>query len=120
MAGNARHVYKILTSVPPVPIPHDLIEVDTADGFIHLSTAQQVPATASRFFGNEQKLFIVTISLAKLEAGPGALKWEGSGTHGVFPHLYDADIQAESVVETKEYARAGGEKWGDVLKGLEE
>lgn len=39
-----RYVYKIVDAAPPSPLPEafPLSELDSKDGFIHLSTAQQV------------------------------------------------------------------------------
>jgi uncharacterized protein (DUF952 family) len=59
--------------------------VDLADGYIHLSTAEQVTGTAERHFATESDLVLVALSAERL--GP-ALKWEPSRGGALFPHLY--------------------------------
>lgn len=59
--------------------------VDLADGYIHLSTAQQVTATAEKHFGAESDLVLVAFDAMSLGA---ALKWEPSRGGALFPHLY--------------------------------
>ncbi|KAK1091242.1 hypothetical protein LTR48_006696, partial [Friedmanniomyces endolithicus] len=103
--STVRFLYKILSSPPPMPIPRDLTSVDAADGFIHLSTAAQTPGTAARFFGTSNTLWIVRIDREKLEAGQGELRWEESKNHGVFAHLYGADVAASVVAEVLEERR---------------
>lgn len=58
---------------------------DRRDGFIHLSTPQQVPGTAERHFGTESDLVLVALDPARL--GPD-LRWEASRGGQLFPHLY--------------------------------
>lgn len=87
MTGRAP-VYKILTAPqwaaysaggdPAVP-------VDVADGFVHLSTADQVRETAARHFAGEEGLWLLAFDPASL--GP-ALRWEASRGGALFPHLY--------------------------------
>jgi uncharacterized protein (DUF952 family) len=59
--------------------------VDLADGFIHLSTAEQVAETAARHFAAESDLVLVAVDEERLGA---ALKWEPSRGGALFPHLY--------------------------------
>ena len=59
--------------------------VDYADGFIHFSSAAQVPGTAGRHFNGMSGLVLVAIDAEAL--GP-ALKWEPSRGGALFPHLY--------------------------------
>ena len=59
--------------------------VDYADGFIHFSSAEQVPGTAGRHFTGMAGLVLVAIDAEAL--GP-ALKWEPSRGGALFPHLY--------------------------------
>lgn len=59
--------------------------VDLADGYIHLSTAQQVMETAARHFSSESDLVLVALDPAKLG---DALRWEPSRGGALFPHLY--------------------------------
>ncbi|KAK4553094.1 hypothetical protein LTR86_009821 [Recurvomyces mirabilis] len=122
MAGTHstnRYLYEILTARPSLPISRKLTALDASDGFIHLSTSEQTSATASRFFASESTIWLAKLDRAKLEFGPGELKWEASKNHGVFAHLYDADIDENTVAEVKELSRADGQTWDDILSDLE-
>jgi len=59
--------------------------VDLADGYIHLSTGEQVFETVEKHFAEEDDLEIVALESGTL--GP-ALKWEPSRGGELFPHLY--------------------------------
>lgn len=59
--------------------------IDLSDGYIHISTAQQVAETAAKHFTTESDLVLVALDDAAL--GP-ALKWEPSRGGALFPHLY--------------------------------
>lgn len=61
---------------------------DHAAGFIHLSSRQQVAATARRFFADEPELVVLAVDADAVDAG---LCWEPSPHSGdPFPHLYAA------------------------------
>lgn len=60
---------------------------DLRDGFIHLSTADQVAGTLAKHFRNQRDLIIV--AFASSSFGP-ALKWEASRDGALFPHVYGA------------------------------
>lgn len=68
--------------------------VDLADGYIHLSTADQAPETAARHFGDEDGLWIVAIDAGRLG---DALRWEPSRSGQLFPHLYGPLLAAHAV-----------------------
>ena len=83
------HIYKILRAeewaalqasgeTPGAPI-------DVADGFIHLSTAQQVRETAARHFAEVDGLILATLDADTLG---DLLTWEVSRGGALFPHLY--------------------------------
>ncbi|TDX28608.1 DUF952 domain-containing protein [Rhodovulum visakhapatnamense] len=59
--------------------------VDLADGFIHLSTAEQVTGTAEKHFAGESDLVLVAVEAERLGTD---LKWEPSRGGALFPHLY--------------------------------
>ncbi|SIO44389.1 Uncharacterized conserved protein, DUF952 family [Rhodovulum sp. ES.010] len=71
--------------------------VDLADGFIHLSTAEQVTGTAEKHFAGESDLVLVAVDAARLG---DALKWEPSRGGALFPHLY-RDLRMADVVWDK-------------------
>lgn len=58
---------------------------DLRDGFIHFSTAPQVPGTLERHFADAQNLVIAAFSAAAVGQG---LRWEASRKGELFPHLY--------------------------------
>ena len=74
---------------------------DRRDGFIHLSSAEQVRATCAVHFAEEGDLLLVAIEAERLGE---ALKWEVSRNGKKFPHLYGplrlADIQSVLAIET--------------------
>lgn len=67
--------------------------IDLKDGFIHLSTRQQVQETVDRYFDGQSGLLLVALKSKLL--GP-SLRWEQamsngqtpSDREGLFPHLY--------------------------------
>ncbi|MBC7132038.1 MAG: DUF952 domain-containing protein [Roseovarius sp.] len=59
--------------------------VDLADGYVHFSTAAQLPETAARHFAGEEGLMLVAVATEPLGA---ALRWERSRGGALFPHLY--------------------------------
>jgi uncharacterized protein (DUF952 family) len=59
--------------------------VDLADGYIHLSTANQVQGTLDKHFAGQAGLVIAEIDLTGLD---DLIKWEISRGGALFPHLY--------------------------------
>lgn len=59
--------------------------VDLADGYVHLSTAAQLPETLGKHFAGGHGLQLLACDAAAL--GP-ALRWEPSRKGALFPHLY--------------------------------
>ena len=59
--------------------------IDLADGYVHLSTAEQVTETAARHFATESDLVLVAVDADRLAPH---LKWEPSRGGALFPHLY--------------------------------
>jgi apolipoprotein N-acyltransferase len=68
---------------------------DLRDGFIHLSTAAQLPGTLAKHFARPETLVLLRLDSAAL--GPG-LKWEASRSAQRFPHLY-RDLKLTEVVQ---------------------
>lgn len=64
----------------PIPSSHEffLSELDSKDGFVHLSTAQQVPGTLERFFAGAEQVAILRIEYARLSAWK-RVRWEQAG-----------------------------------------
>jgi uncharacterized protein (DUF952 family) len=60
---------------------------DRADGFIHFSTAAQLPQSARRHRSGQKNLVLLAVGANELGE---ALRWEPSRGGALFPHLYDA------------------------------
>jgi uncharacterized protein (DUF952 family) len=60
--------------------------IDLADGYIHLSTADQVQETLTKHFAGQRGLIIAEVALEPLG---DAVRWEVSRGGALFPHLYD-------------------------------
>ncbi len=63
---------------------------DVADGFIHMSTAAQLPGTLARHFCDPDGLGkpgLMLISFEPTQLGAG-LRWEPARDGSLFPHLY--------------------------------
>ena len=109
-----KYIYKILPEAPPDPLPNSLplSALDAQDGFIHLSTAAQTPATAGRFFSTSEKLWVLKIPLKQIESN---VRWEENQS-GCFPHLYGANLGHREIESTKVFMRGEGYTWTVVLE----
>ncbi len=68
--------------------------IDVADGYIHISTAQQVAETVAKHFAGAEGLFLVAL---ETDALGEALEWEVSRGDALFPHLYRQLTMADVV-----------------------
>eukprot|EP00937_MAST-01D_sp_MAST-1D-sp2_P000562 g562.t1 len=65
-------------------------DLDLSSGFLHLSTAAQVPLTLARFFSGREDLVLLALGGGAAFAAHGTeLRWEAADGD-VFPHLYPA------------------------------
>ncbi|MEG3179952.1 DUF952 domain-containing protein [Sphingomonas sp. LT1P40] len=60
-------------------------QVDLADGYIHMSTADQLTETVDKHFAGQDNLWVAAVDL---EALGDAIKWEVSRGGAEFPHIY--------------------------------
>lgn len=75
---------------------------DRADGFLHFSTAAQLPETLRRHYTGRDDLLLLAVPT---EALGKALKWEFSPSRNEdFPHLF-APLPRRSVAWTKPLTR---------------
>jgi uncharacterized protein (DUF952 family) len=72
--------------------------VDLADGYIHLSTAEQLEETLAKHFAGQRGLVIAEVDLSGFS---GTLKWEVSRGGALFPHFY-APLPISAVIGTVE------------------
>ena len=81
--------FKILTADQWIQFTKDGVfagaPVDLADGYIHLSAADQVEGTLDKHFAGQAGLVIAEIDLGLLG---DSVKWEVSRGGAHFPHLY--------------------------------
>ena len=68
--------------------------IDIADGYIHMSTADQCSETLTKHFAGQAGLVIAEIDLSDFGE---ALKWEVSRGGELFPHLY-AVLSIDAVI----------------------
>ena len=90
--------YKVLTAEQMAALETDGrfggAPVDLADGYIHLSTAEQLTETVDKHFAGQTDLHVAAVDLA---AHGEAVKWEESRGGLLFPHLY-GDLLLETVI----------------------
>ncbi len=67
---------------------------DARDGFIHLSTPEQLAGTAAKHFAGVEGLVALTLDAGALG---DALRWEASRGGQLFPHLYRPLLAADVV-----------------------
>lgn len=103
---------KIIESRPPNPLPDafPLSALDQKDGFIHLSTFEQTPKTASLYFSHFTTLFLLVIDTKRLELD-GIFKWGDEGC----VHLYGDDITKllgrNTILKVVEWTRDHDKTW---------
>ena len=59
--------------------------VDQADGYLHMSSSDQLAETARRHYAGREDIVLVTVDLRQLGE---TVKWEASRGGDLFPHLY--------------------------------
>lgn len=70
---------------------------DLRDGYIHLSTPEQMPGTAAKYFAGEVGAAALTLNADTLG---DHLRWEASRGGQLFPHLY-RPLRLAEVIEAK-------------------
>lgn len=90
MSDRPTTAYKVLTADQMRALEADDFRgapVDLADGYIHLSTADQLTETVDKHFAGQSELWVAAIDLDALGS---AVKWEESRGGALFPHIYGA------------------------------
>ena len=77
-------------------------DVDRADGFIHLSTGDQLYETAAKHYAGQGGLMILTLDAdhPPLEA---LIRWEPSRGGALFPHIY-GPLPIQAVIRDDAFA----------------
>lgn len=84
-----RIAYKVMTAGEFARMQREQVfrgsPADLADGFVHLSTAEQLTATVDKHFNGQTDLVVAAIDLIGLG---DAVRWEPSRGGDLFPHVY--------------------------------
>lgn len=82
--------YKVLTAAEMEALERDGVfagsEADARDGFIHLSTCDQLTETVDKHYAGQDGLHVVAVDL---DAQGDKVRWEESRGGALFPHLYE-------------------------------
>lgn len=99
MSARPTTAYKVLTGEQMAALERDAsfagAPIDLADGYIHLSTADQLTETVVKHFAGQNDLHIAAIDLGALG---DTVKWEVSRGGALFPHLYGGPLLLETVI----------------------
>lgn len=90
--------YKVLTAEQMHALEHEGsfagAPIDLADGYIHMSTRDQLTETVDKHFAGQHDLWIAAVDLEALD---DSVKWEVSRGGAEFPHLY-APLTLDAVI----------------------
>lgn len=90
--------YKVLTAEQMAALERDGsfagAPIDLDDGYIHLSTAEQLTETVDRHFAGQTDLHLAAVDLGAFAT---TLKWEQARGGQLFPHLYEP-LRLDTVV----------------------
>ena len=89
MSTNPQRVYKVCPEIDWISARaagyHHGSADDRRDGFIHLSTREQLAGTLAKHYRGQRDLLLVAFDAGALAPG---LQWEPSRGGALFPHLY--------------------------------
>jgi len=98
MSDHPASAFKILTSEQWAQFEADGLfhgaPVDIADGYIHLSAADQLQGTLDKHFAGQEGLVIAEVDLVLLG---DTVKWEAAREGALFPHIYGV-LPIEAIV----------------------
>ena len=77
---------------------------DLADGYIHLSTADQLDETARKHYAGRENLVLLTVDLTTLDH---TIVWEASRGGALFPHIYGL-LPVTAVRDASPYSSPAG------------
>jgi uncharacterized protein (DUF952 family) len=91
MSAAPKIAYKVLTALQMAELEREGVfagaPIDLSDGYIHLSTADQLTETVTKHFAGQDDLHLVAVDLVVLS---DVVKWEASRGGQLFPHIYAA------------------------------
>jgi uncharacterized protein (DUF952 family) len=76
-------------------------DADLRDGYLHCSSAEQVPGTLAKWYSALDSVIVVTVDTTRLDS---ELKWEPNAVGELFPHIY-GPIVPEAVAGVAEMRR---------------
>lgn len=97
MSARPDTAYKVLTADQMRDLEADRFAgapIDLSDGYIHLSTQDQLTETVDRHFAGQSDLWVAAIDLTALG---DTIRWEESRGGALFPHVYGA-MPLETVI----------------------
>lgn len=97
MTARPTTAYKVLTADQMTELEagqFDGAPIDQSDGYIHLSTRDQLTETVDKHFAGQTDLWVAAVDLA---AHGDAIRWEVSRGGAEFPHLY-GQLTLETVI----------------------
>lgn len=96
--SNPQFVYKIATEAAFAPSRGGPtfagMPIDATDGYMHFSTAAQLPETLRLHFAGQTGLVLLAVRSADLGAD---LVWEPSRGGELFPHLYGGPLPTSAI-----------------------
>ena len=106
-ASDTTTAYKVLTGDEMATLERDGTfpgaPADRQDGYIHLSTAEQLTETVDKHFAGQTELHVAAVDLGSFGT---SLKWESSRGGQLFPHLY-GPLLLETVIAYGPLVRDG-------------
>lgn len=89
--------YKVLTAAQMAALEAGTFAgapIDVTDGYIHLSTRDQLTETVDKHFAGQSDLWVAAVDL---DAHGDSIRWEVSRGGAEFPHLY-GKLTLETVI----------------------
>lgn len=87
--SSPTYIYKLVPTSAPIPdlIPDvlPLSDLDATSGFIHLSTAAQIPNTLRHFFADQDAVYVLRLVYAHVEK---EIRWEDPQATGNITMLF--------------------------------
>ncbi|TFK76038.1 hypothetical protein BDN72DRAFT_831481 [Pluteus cervinus] len=124
--SNPTYLYKLVHHADPPsdPLPEclPLSRLDQDSGFIHLSTAHQIPGTLKHFFTKDPRVFVLKIAFQNVAKD---IRWENPNAtvcgdrpgEGLFPHLYNGGRLGHAEIESVATWENGEDGWDKALEG---